>query len=154
MRTILVVLAAAMLLGATATVAFAHAGPPATSTAVSLDATETVPGFDCDGNAGVESHVFNGVQHATEFEDGHSHVTLVLAGTWNLDLPAPLPDYSGRFAIHESHTFTSRVEGLTITAPFVGRGSDGSRFNLLFQLRLTVVDGTIVVERIGFRCDQ
>lgn len=154
MKAALTALGVAIVLGATAAAASAHGGPPETSTTTFQGGTETVAGFDCDGNEGVEDHVFNGVLHVTEFADGHSQVTLTQAGTWTLDLPAPLPDYTGRYVIHESHTTTGNVDGLTIAVPFIGRGTDGSHFRLVFTLRLTIVDGTVVVERIGFQCVQ
>ena len=155
MKVAPIVLAGAILLGATAAVAAAHGGAPATSTAVSLDATETVVGFDCEGNQGVETHVFNGVLQVTQFADGHGHVTLTQAGTWVLDLPAPLPDYEGRFVIHQSDTFSDQVSGLTIAAPFVARGSDGSHFRAIFTFKLQLVgDQGIVVDHVGFKCVQ
>jgi hypothetical protein len=40
------------------------------STLTFNDAPETVAGFDCDGNEGVESHVLDGVFHVTQFDDG------------------------------------------------------------------------------------
>jgi hypothetical protein len=99
----------------------------------------------------VETHAFNVVRHLTEFDDGHAQTTLTMAGTWHLDLPGALPDYTGRFVIHESSTASQAVDTVTIAAPFIARGSDGSRFRAIFQLQFVIVDGTAVVERVSSR---
>jgi hypothetical protein len=148
---IFVSLVAVVLAGA----AFAHGGPPTTTTTTFKNAVEVVPGSDCEGNAGVETHIFNGVLHTTSFPDGHSHVTGTMAGTWSLDVTAPsLPDYEGRFVIWFGENLEANVENFTVTAPFVGKGSDGSRFNFLLVIHATVVDGVVRADVLQSRCEQ
>jgi hypothetical protein len=137
-----------------AAAAYAQGGTPTTSTITFHNDTETVAGFDCEGNPGIETHVFNGVLHVTEFADGHSTTTLTMAGTWSLDLSDPLPDYSGSFVIHETDTVNANLNGVTIAATFIATGTDGSHFRALFQLKLLIVGGRTVVDRIAFSCAQ
>ena len=147
----LAVAAIVVALGAGA--ALAHGGRPTVSTTTVQGQTQGgITGFDCEGNQGVESHTFNGVLHVTEFDDGHRVTTLTQAGTWSLDLAAPLPDYAGRFVIRETHTLSGEVDSFTISAPFIARGSDGSQFVAIFTLQFVFVDGEAVLERVMFAC--
>ena len=155
MRRTLLLLASLVFVAAGAANALAHGGPPTTTTVKFKNETEVVPGSDCEGNVGTETHVFNGVLHTTEFPDGHSHATGTMAGTWALDVTDPsLPDYEGRFVIWFGENLNPNTENFTVTAPFVGTGSDGSRFNFLLVIHVTVADGVVRADILNSRCDQ
>jgi hypothetical protein len=155
MRRMALLCASFAVVAAGAGNALAHGGPPTTTTTTFQNATEVVAGSDCDGNVGTETHVFNGVLHTTEFADGDQHVTGTMAGTWALDVTDPsLPDYEGRFVIWFGENLNPNVANFTVTAPFVGRGTDGSRFNFLLVLHATVVDGVVRAEVVNVRCEQ
>jgi hypothetical protein len=155
MRRSLVLFGLLVIVAVGATSALAHGGPPEATTVTFKDETEVVPGFDCAGNPGTETHVFNGVFHTTSFSDGHTHVTGTMAGTWSLDVADPsLPDYEGRFVIWFGENVNPNAENFTVTAPFVGKGSDGSRFNFLLVTHVAIVDGVVRADVLKFRCDQ
>jgi hypothetical protein len=155
MRRTVLLLASLVFVAAGTANALAHGGPTTTTTVTFKDETEVVPGSDCEGNLGAETHVFNGVLHTTTFPDGHSHVSGTMAGTWSLDVTEPsLPDYEGRFVIRFGENLNPNAENFTTTAPFVATGSDGSRFNFLLVIHVTVAGGVVRAEVLKFRCDQ
>lgn len=155
MKRAVPLLAALSFVAVVAANALAHGGPPTTTTVTFKNATEVVPGSDCEGNPGAETHVFNGVLHTTTFPDGHLHVTGTMAGTWALDVTDPsLADYEGRFVIWFGENLNPNAENFTVTAPFVGTGSDGSRFNFLLVIHVTVAGGVVRADVLNFRCAQ
>jgi hypothetical protein len=128
MRRLLVLVAAATLLGAIP----AAAAPPETVTIVEKNVTDTfVDTFRCEFAEEFEITVtFNHIEHVTAFPDGRVHFTFTDTGTFEAEALDPTqPDASGRFTIWGGFNDNGKTVNGTFTLSITGRFEDGTRIN-------------------------
>lgn len=128
MRRLLVLVAAAMVLGAIP----AAAAPPVTETIVEKDVTDSfVDTFTCDTEAVFDiTLTFNHIEHVTAFEDGRVHFTFTDTGTFVAEALDPSQsNATGSFTVWGGFNDNGKTVNGTFTLRINGQLEDGARIN-------------------------
>ncbi len=130
-----------------ATLTFAAAAAFATETeAVHFSGSDITADVNlCSGATGTLTFDARGVSHITTLDNGTSHETTTVTGTFTF-IPddASQPTYSGHATFWDGENVNSKTFTATFTGNIVLQGSDGSRIKDHALFHITVnPDGTV-----------